>query len=244
MSSSAPAKEENWRRELKKAQQGDKETRDRLVTENMGLVHMAARRFYGRGVDPEELVQIGTIGLITAIDRFDCGQPYCFSTYAVPMIVGEIRRFLRNDGMVHISRQIKENARKIAIVRENIEKTENREPTVEELGRAAGLSQEELLMAMEASAPVESISKPAGEDASVTMQDTLADNSRFEVQLLDHLAVGQALNKLDKSERHLVELRYQQNRTQAETAACLGMSQAAVSRLEKKVLGKLRRMMN
>lgn len=243
MSGNASAKEENWRRELRKAQQGDKEARDRFVTENLGLVHMAAKRFYGRGVDPEELLQIGTIGLITAVDRFDCEQPYCFSTYAVPMIIGEIRRFLRNDGMVHISRRIKENARKIAIVREKIEKTENREPTMEELGRESGLKPEELLMAMEASAPVESMSKPTGEDSPGTLMDTLADNSQFEGQLLDHLAVGQALKTLDERERALVGLRYRKNRTQSETAECLGMSQAAVSRLEKQVLGKLRRMM-
>ena len=110
MSSSPSAKDENWREEIRKAQEGKREVRDRLVTENMGLVYMVVKRFTGRGVDAEELSQIGVIGLIKAIDRFDVSMPYSFSTYAVPLIMGEIKRFLRSDGMIHISRHIKENA--------------------------------------------------------------------------------------------------------------------------------------
>lgn len=244
MSSNPSAKEEDWRKELQKAQSGDRQARDRLVTENMGLVHMAAKRFYGRGVEEEELAQIGAIGLIKAIDRFDPMQPFQFSTYAVPMIIGEIRRFLRNDGMVHISRQIKENARKIAIVREKIKKTDNREPSIEELQHETGLEQEDLVMAMEASQPVVSISRPvAGDDSSLTLMDQLEDERHFEVPVLNRIAVDQAFDQLEEDERQLLSLRYLENHTQSETAHLLGTNQVAVSRMERKVLKKLRKIM-
>lgn len=244
MSSNPSAKEEEWRKKLEKAQNGDRQSRNELVTENMGLVHMAAKRFYGRGVDNEELVQIGAIGLIKAIDNFDFRQPYQFSTYAVPMIIGEIRRFLRNDGMVHISRRIKENAGKIASVREKLKKTDNREPTMEELEKETGLGQEELVMAMEASLPVVSISRPAaGEDSSLTLMDQLEDDKNFEVPVLNKIAVDQAMEELEEQERKLLSLRYLENLTQAKTAAVLGLNQVAVSRMERKILKKLRKMM-
>ena len=244
MSSSPAAKEEEWREKLKKAQKGDRQSRDQLVTENMGLVHMAAKRFYGRGVDNEELVQIGAIGLIKAIDNFDYRQPYQFSTYAVPMIIGEIRRFLRNDGMVHISRQIKENAGKIAIVREKMKKTVNREPTMEELERETGLGQEDLVMAMDASLPVVSIFRPAaGEDSQVTLMDQIEDEKEFEIPVLNRIAVNQAMEELQEQERRLLSLRYLDNLTQAKTADILGLNQVAVSRMERRILKKLRKIM-
>ena len=160
MKSNEYANEENWRKAIEEAQKGDRKIRDALVSENMGLVYMVAKRFQGRGVEEEELTQIGAIGLIKAIDKFDSKLPYTFSTYAVPMIMGEIRRFLRDDNMIHISRQVKENARKIAIVKEKMKKTENKDPTLEELQRETGLSYEDLVVAMESSVGVESISKP------------------------------------------------------------------------------------
>ncbi len=244
MSSKPSAKEEEWRKKLERAQQGDRQSRDQLVTENMGLVHMAAKRFRGRGVEAEELVQIGAIGLIKAIDNFDCRQPYQFSTYAVPMIIGEIRRFLRNDGMVHISRQIKENAGKIATVREKMKKSDNKEPTLEELERETGLSQEDLVMAMDASLPVVSIFQPAaGDDSSLTLMDQLEDEKDFEVPVLNRIAVDQAMEELKEEERRLLTLRYLDNLTQARTADALGMNQVAVSRMERKILKKLRNLM-
>ncbi|MCI7321775.1 MAG: sigma-70 family RNA polymerase sigma factor [Lachnospiraceae bacterium] len=244
MSSKPSAKEEEWRKKLERAQQGDRQSRDQLVTENMGLVHMAAKRFRGRGVEAEELVQIGAIGLIKAIDNFDCRQPYQFSTYAVPMIIGEIRRFLRNDGMVHISRQIKENAGKIATVREKMKKSDNKEPTLEELERETGLSQEDLVMAMDASLPVVSIFQPAaGDDSSLTLMDQLEDEKDFEVPVLNRIAVDQAMEELKEEERQLLSLRYLDNLTQARTADALGMNQVAVSRMERKILKKLRNLM-
>jgi RNA polymerase sporulation-specific sigma factor len=209
----------------------------------MGLVYMVAKRFANRGAEEEELVQIGAIGLIKAIDHFDVTLPYTFSTYAVPRIIGEIRRFLRDDGMIHISRSVKENARKIAIIREQTKKIENREPTLSELQQKTKLTQEELLLAIEASQEVESISKPIRrEDGNVhTMEEQLESPEQFEASLLEQMTIRQAFRELDKPEQSLIRLRYQQGCTQAETARILGTNQVAVSRMERRILGKLRR---
>lgn len=208
----------------------------------MGLVYMVARRFEGRGTDREELVQIGAIGLIKAIDKFDPGLPYSFSTYAVPLIIGEIRRFLRDDGMIHISRSVKENARKIAIVREKLKKTENKDPTLEELRELTGLEYEEIVTAMEATSEVDSIYRPlAGEDGdSLTLGEKLADEKQFETPIVNSIALQQVMDTLEENENRLISLRYMQNRTQAETARILGTNQVAVSRMERKILTKLR----
>lgn len=205
---------------------------------------MVAKRFQGRGVEEEELTQIGAIGLIKAIDKFDSKLPYTFSTYAVPMIMGEIRRFLRDDNMIHISRQVKENARKIAIVKEKMKKTENKDPTFEELQRETGLSYEDLVVAMESSVGVESISKPvAGEDSAgaLTIADQLEDKKPFEGPILNRIALQQVMDELDEGEVRLISLRYMQNHTQAEVAQILGTNQVAVSRQERHILGKLRK---
>jgi RNA polymerase sporulation-specific sigma factor len=204
---------------------------------------MVVKRFANRGAEEEELVQIGAIGLIKAIDHFDVTLPYTFSTYAVPRIIGEIRRFLRDDGMIHISRSVKENARKIAIIREQIKKIENREPTLSELRQKTNLTQEELLLAIEASQEVESISKPIRrEDGNVhTMEEQLESPEQFEASLLEQMTIRQALGELDEPERNLIRLRYQQGCTQAEAAKRLGTNQVAISRMERRILGKLRR---
>lgn len=244
MNSKEYANEENWRKAIVEAQKGDRKIRDALVSENMGLVYMVAKRFQGRGVEEEELTQIGAIGLIKAIDKFDPKLPYLFSTYAVPMIMGEIRRFLRDDNMIHISRQVKENARKIAIVKEKMKKTENKDPTLEELQRETGLSYEDLVVAMESSVGVESISKPvAGEDSAgaLTIADQLEDKKPFEGPILNRIALQQVMDELDEGEVRLISLRYMQNHTQAEVAQILGTNQVAVSRQERRILGKLRK---
>ena len=243
MKSNEYANEENWRKAIEEAQKGDRKIRDALVSENMGLVYMVAKRFQGRGVEEEELTQIGAIGLIKAIDKFDPELPYTFSTYAVPMIMGEIRRFLRDDNMIHISRQVKENARKIAIVKEKMKKIENKDPTLEELQRETGLSYEDLVVAMESSVGVESISKPvAGEDSAgaLTIADQLEDKKTFEGPILNRIALQQVMDELDEGEVRLISLRYMQNHTQAEVAQILGTNQVAVSRQERHILGKLR----
>lgn len=245
MSSSISAKEKNWRTVIEEAQQGDKAARDSIVQENMGLVYMVAKRFADRGVEREELTQIGVIGLIKAVDKFDPAMGYTFSTYAVPLIMGEIRRFLRDDSMIHVSRQLKEHARKIAIIREQIKKTENREPTIDELVERTGVSREELVASMESVYEVESISKPVcgvGEDSHVlTIEDQLEDKVHFEVSMVNRIALSQVLEELEEQEANLIRLRYIEEQTQTQVAHALGMNQVAVSRLEKKILIKMRR---
>lgn len=242
MRHSAAAKDTAWKESIARAQAGDKELRERLITENMGLVYMVSGRFAGRGVELEELNQIGAIGLIKAIDRFDPSREYAFSTYAVPLIMGEIRRFLRDDGMIHISRQIKEHARKIAIVREQLKKTDNREPSVEELGQLTGLTYEEIIMAANAGMEVDSIHRSVqGEkERGLTLEDQLEDKTSFETPILNHIALTQVLDHLGEQESRLISLRYMENRTQAEVASILGTNQVAVSRMERRILGQLR----
>ena len=173
-----------------------------MITENMGLVYMVAKRFANRGTDLQDLTQIGVIGLIKAIDRFDTSLSYSFSTYAVPLIMGEIRRFLRDDGMIHTSRQMKEHARKIAIVREQMKKTQNKEPTLQELAEKTGIAIEDLVVAMEAGREVDSFSRPMTENDGkvLTLEEKLEDNHRFETPLLNHIALKQAIDQLPEEE--------------------------------------------
>ncbi len=243
MNSSSATEDRAWLDAIAEAQRGDLKIREKLINENMGLVHMVAGRFLDRGLESEELCQIGVIGLIKAIDRFDPSLPYAFSTYAVPLIMGEIRRFLRDDGMIHVSRQIKENARKIANVRERMKKIDNAEPTMEMLKKETGLPYEDIILAMQAGAEVDSIQKPvnSGDEKQLTLEDQLEDGQRFENPILDHIALEQAVGELGEREQRLIRLRYMENRTQSAVAAILGMNQVAVSRLEKKVLSQLRR---
>ena len=243
MVSSQVTKEEAWKVSIQKAQSGDKAVRDALVTENVGLIYMVVKRFANRGLEQEDLFQIGVIGLIKAIDKFDISKELSFSTYAVPMIIGEIRRFLRDDGMIHISRQIKDNARKVAIAKEMLIKRNHSEPTLEELKGETGLSGEEILAAIEASSEVESIYKPigAGSDGStLVIADQLEDTRKSEEELMNRITVAQLLECLEEKERKLIELRYMEGKTQTESAMILGMNQVAVSRLEKKILLSLR----
>ena len=243
MSSSACTKEEAWRESIEKAQKGNRTERDALVTANVGLVYMVLKRFLNRGHEQEDLFQIGVIGLLKAIDNFDLSRELSFSTYAVPMIIGEIRRFLRDDGLIHVSRQIKDNARKIAIAKEELKKTSNCDPTVQELQDATGLSAEEILSAIEATTEVESIYQPIGntsEGGKLTLADQLEDKQRSEAELINRITVVQLLEGLEERERTLIELRYLQGKTQTESAKILGMNQVAVSRMEKKVLLSLR----
>ena len=243
MSSSVSTKEENWKYAISKAQSGDKEQRDALVEANIGLIYMVLKRFTNRGYEQEDLFQIGVIGLIKAIDKFDLEREFSFSTYAVPMIIGEIRRFLRDDGMLHVSRQIKDNARKIAMVKEEWKKTFNMEPSIGELERETGLNAEEILTAMDATAEVESIYKPIlgnHDEGKLTLADQIEDGRRTEAELINKITVRQMLDTLGENERTLIELRYIKGKTQTEIAHILGMNQVAVSRMEKRILLHLR----
>ena len=246
MNSSISTKEEGWKWSIQKAQEGDKDQRDALVTSNVGLVYMVLKRFHNRGHEMEDLFQIGVIGLMKAIDKFDISMDFSFSTYAVPMIIGEIRRFLRDDGMLHISRQVKDHARKIAIAKEELKKIYNLEPTIEELMKVTGLTAEEILMAMEATTEVDSIYRPLGgnsdsEGNQMVLADQLEDHKASETELINRITVAQMMNSLGKKERQLIELRYMEGKTQSESARELGMNQVAVSRMEKKILLNLRR---
>jgi len=241
---SSLTKEESWRLAIRRAQEGDKAERDALVTENVGLVYMVLKRFTSRGYDKEDLFQIGVIGLLKAIDKFDLTRELSFSTYAVPMIIGEIRRFMRDDGMIHVSRQLKDNARKIAIVKEELKKTNNCDPTLEELVQETGLSSDEILMAMEATCEVESIYQPIGSGADgnqMLLLDQIEDSKKNEADLINRITVSQLLDSLGDKDRRLIELRYIEGKTQSESAKALGMNQVAVSRLEKRILLSLRK---
>ncbi|MGN0298417.1 MAG: SigF/SigG family RNA polymerase sporulation sigma factor [Lachnospiraceae bacterium] len=227
---------------IERAHTGDKEARNRLVEENMGLVWSVARRFVGRGQEMEDLVQIGSIGLIKAIDKFDTGFGVCFSTYAVPMIAGEIRRFLRDDGMIRVSRSLKETGLKIRLAQEKLSKNLGREPTVEEVAKEAGISCEELATAMEANAEIESLSQTIyqGDGQDITWMERLEQERNDNEILINRLTLKQLIEKLPEKERKIIIMRYFMDCTQSQIAAQLGISQVQVSRLEKRILKQMR----
>lgn len=232
---------------IRRAQEGDKESRDRMISENLGLVHSIVRRFEHRGCDREELFQTGCIGLIKAIEKFDLSLQLAFSTYAVPMIMGEIRRFLRDDGMVKVSRTLKENGYKISKARELLTNELGREPSILEIEALTELSREEIVLAMEANREVESIYQPvAGTDGDeLLLVDQLGNAGNIYEEpekeaVLNELVVTQLLATLDEKEKQVIQLRYFENKTQCEVAATLGMSQVQISRLERKILLRLR----
>lgn len=233
---------------IRQAQDGDKNARDTFISENLGLVHAIVRRFEKRGHDREELFQIGCIGLMKAIDNFDLTLNLAFSTYAVPMITGEIRRFLRDDGMVKISRSLKENGYKVSQAKEALSKKLGREASLQEIAEYTQLSPEEIVMAVEANREVESIYQPVcgSEGDELLLIDQIgAEKNIYEEPekeaVLNEIVVGQLLLSLEDRERKIITLRYFENKTQCEVAAILHMTQVQVSRLERKTLQKLRK---
>lgn len=224
--------------------QGDKEARDTLFGENMGLVYSVARRFLGRGVELEDLFQIGSIGLLKAVDNFNPEFQVKFSTYAVPMIIGEIKRFLRDDGILKVSRSIKENQYKIYKIREEMERSLGREPDMQELSAAMDMPVEELAMTMEAGAEVDSIYRTVyqGDGTDLQLVDRLPERENRQEKVLNRIFLEEILEKLEGEERQLIGLRYFQDMTQTEVAKRLGVSQVQVSRMEKRILKKLREM--
>ena len=225
-----------------RAHQGDKEARDTLFEENTGLIYSVARRFLGRGVEMEDLFQIGSIGLLKAVDKFDPTFEVKFSTYAIPMILGELKRFFRDDGMIKVSRSIKENQHKIYLIREEIEKELGREPSMREIADAAGLPAEEIAMILGASAEVESIYKTIyqGDGTDISLIDKIPEKKDEQENLLNRIFLEEILQKLEVEERRLICLRYFQDMTQNQIAEVLGVSQVQVSRMEKRTLEKLR----
>ncbi len=234
---------------IAKAQSGDKKAREVLIEENLGLVHHIVKRFQGRGYDMEDLFQIGTIGLMKAIDKFDLSFDVKFSTYAVPMISGEIKRFLRDDGMVKVSRSLKENGWKVRQAEAALSAELGREPTLAEVCEKSGLGYEDVVMALEANTEVESIYKTVyrsdGKEIELVDQMAAGRGSQDEEKekLLTHMMLQQMLEELPRQERLLIKLRYFQDKTQSEVAKVLGTSQVQVSRMEKKILIRMRQRM-
>lgn len=225
-----------------RSHQGDKEARDTLFKENIGLIYSVAKRFLGRGVEMEDLFQIGSIGLLKAVDHFDPSYEVRFSTYAVPMIVGEIKRFLRDDGILKVSRSLKENCGRIYQAKEKLEKELGREPGLDEIAAEVELSLEEVILALESTAEVESLHKTIyqGDGNDISLMDRLPEKENGQEQALDRIFLDEMLQSLDARERQLIGMRYFQNRTQTEIAAELGVSQVQVSRMEKRILKKLK----
>ena len=225
-----------------RAHQGDKEARDTLFEENTGLIYSVARRFLGRGVEMEDLFQIGSIGLLKAVDKFDPAFEVKFSTYAIPMILGELKRFLRDDGMIKVSRSIKENQHRVYLAREKIEKELGREPSLKEIAEMLEMPPEEVAMTMDSAAEVESLYRTVyqSEGTDISLIDKIPEKENAEEHLLNRIFLEEILGKLESSDRKLLYMRYFQDQTQTQIAEQLGVSQVQVSRMEKRILKKLR----
>ena len=230
------------RRELiRRAQSGDREASQRLVQENAGLIWSVARRYFGRGVEPEDLYQLGCVGFLKAIEGFDLNYGTQFSTYAVPKISGEIRRFLRDDGTVKVSRSVKEQAAKIRQARIVLEQRIGREPKMSELAAETGFSPEEIAFAETATGPADSIQRESGEDG-FTLELILGDYGAEE-RLVEHVALRAAIEKLPEREKQVIALRYYHGMTQQASARVLHVSQVQISRLERRAVELLRNML-
>lgn len=229
-------KDHELKKLIQKSQAGDQAARDTIVQSNMRLVWSVVQRFLNRGYEPEDLFQIGCIGLLKSVDKFDLSYDVKFSTYAVPMIIGEIQRFLRDDGTVKVSRSLKETGNKVRKMKDELSKKLGRTPTISEVSEALNLTVEEVIMAQEASRTPSSIHETVYENDGdpITILDQIADQT--ESRWFDKLALKEAIQELDERERLIVYLRYYKDKTQSEVAERLGISQVQVSRLEKKIL--------
>ncbi|MBQ8413590.1 MAG: SigB/SigF/SigG family RNA polymerase sigma factor [Lachnospiraceae bacterium] len=228
------------------AKKGDKAAKEKIVSDNTGLIWCIAKRFMGRGYDLEEIYQIGCIGLLKAIDRFDWKYEVKFSTYAVPLISGEIKRFLRDNGLIKVSRILKQNGYIVSQAREKLANKYGREATIEELSVETELSVEDIVMATEANREIESIYQTVyGHDGNeMYLVDKLPDEVGAEInteKMYNRILIEQGMKVLDAKQQKLIELRYFQDKTQTEVAKALGISQVQVSRLEKKLLKEMRK---
>ncbi len=227
---------------LRRAKEGDREAQDRLLEGNMGLCKSIAARFRDRGVEYEDLVQLAAIGMIKAVRSFDFSYNTAFSTYAVPLIIGEIRRFLRDDGAVKVSRGTRRLGADAMRKREEFLREKGREPSVAELSERCGVSCEELVFSLEAVGPIRSLSEPAGgEEDGVPLGDRIADSEDGIGKTTDRIALIEAVKKLPPEQRKLIYLRYFRELSQSQTGQILGMTQVKVSREEKKIMELLRK---
>ena len=224
---------------LARYKDGDKTARDLLCCENMGLVRKIVSGFSKTGVSNDDLIQTGAIGLIKAIDNFDTAVGVQFSTYAVPMILGEIKRFLRDDGLIKVSRSLKQASAKGIKAREELKKILGREPTIKEISEKCGISTEDLVCAFDASREPESINRTLYENSEETFSDRLSVCDEEE-KITDKILIEQMLEKITARERQIIVLRYFKDKSQQEIADILGVSQVQISRTEKKVLEKIR----
>jgi RNA polymerase sporulation-specific sigma factor len=227
---------------IRQAQAGNREASEALVTENSGLIWSVARRFIGRGAESEDLYQLGCLGFLKAVEGFDLEYGTQFSTYAVPKIAGEIRRFLRDDGAVKVSRSLKEQAMTIKVARNHLATALGREPTIQEISRQTGFSPEEIALAENATAATESIQRESGEEG-FSLENILTD-TESEEKMVERIALTQAIEKLPERENMVIKLRYFHSLTQERVARVLEVSQVQVSRIEKKALSHLRELLS
>jgi len=225
-----------------RAHQGDKAARDLLFEENTGLIYSVAKRFLGRGVEMEDLFQIGSIGLLKAVDKFDMSYDVKFSTYAVPMIIGEIRRYLRDNNSIRVSRSLRDIAYKTIYTRENYMRQHLKEPTIAEIADEIGIDKEMIVYAMDAIQSPVSLFEPVYSEGGDTLyvMDQISDKKNLEENWVEDISLRDAMNRLGERERHIIDLRFYEGKTQMEVADEIGISQAQVSRLEKHALRSMR----
>ncbi|NNV05674.1 RNA polymerase sporulation sigma factor SigF [Geobacillus sp. C56-T2] len=240
----SPIKDQEMKELIRRSQEGDQEARDEIIEKNMRLVWSVVQRFLNRGYEADDLFQIGCIGLLKSVDKFDLSYDVKFSTYAVPMIIGEIQRFLRDDGTVKVSRSLKEMGNKIRKAKDELSKARGRAPTVTEIADHLGIAKEEVVLAQEAVRTPTSIHETVYENDGdpITLLDQIANDD--EASWFDKIALKKAIEELDERERLIVYLRYYKDQTQSEVAARLGISQVQVSRLEKKILQHIKEKMD
>ena len=228
---------------LRKAKAGDKAAREELISGNLRLVLSVIQKFSSRGENPDDLFQVGCVGLIKAIDGFDLTQPVRFSTYGVPMIVGEIRRYLRDNSAVRVSRSLRDTAYRVMQAREKLMAASQKEPTVEQLAAELGIPREEVVFAMDAVTEPVSLFEPLYSDSgdTVCVMDQVRDKKNTDEQWLEQIALKDALDRLGERERHILALRFYEGKTQMEVSNEVGISQAQVSRLEKNALNTIRK---
>ena len=226
---------------IRLSQSGDKDASERLITENAGLIWSVARRYFGRGTEADDLYQLGCLGFLKAVEGFDLNFGTQFSTYAVPKIAGEIRRFLRDDGTIKVSRTVKEQAVTIRTARNQLIISMGREPTISELSEKTGLSPEEIAIAETATAATESIQRETGEDG-FSLENILTD-TESEERIVEKISLRQAIDKLPPRDAMVIKLRFYHGLTQERVARVLSVSQVQVSRIEKKALNILRELM-
>ena len=230
---------------LRRAKGGDKGAREQLVEGNLRLVLSVIQRFSGRGENADDLFQVGCVGLLKAIDNFDTSQNVRFSTYGVPMIIGEIRRYLRDNSSIRVSRSMRDTAYRVLQAREKLQREQQREPTVEQIARELGIRREEVVFAMDAVCDPVSLFEPIYSDGgdAVCVMDQVRDNKNTDEDWLEQIALKEAMARLSERERQILALRYSDGKTQMEVSSEIGISQAQVSRLEKNAIRSIKKNM-